>query len=49
MHDLVISNARCVATMDADRRELAGGWVAIDDGLVSGVGTGEAPPGLDTI
>ena len=29
-----IANARCVATMDGDRRELAGGWVAITDGLV---------------
>ena len=25
--DLVIAGARCVATMDAERRELAGGWV----------------------
>jgi cytosine/adenosine deaminase-related metal-dependent hydrolase len=41
--DLVIVNARSVATVDAERRELAGGWVAITDGLVSGVGTGEAP------
>jgi cytosine/adenosine deaminase-related metal-dependent hydrolase len=41
--DVVVVNARCVATVDADRRELAGGWVAITDGLVSGVGTGPAP------
>lgn len=41
--DLVIRGARCVATMDADRRELDGGWVAVTDGLVSGIGTGEAP------
>ena len=41
--DLVIANARCVATVDADRRELDGGWVAITDGLVSGLGTGPAP------
>ena len=41
--DLVVANARCVATVDSDRRELASGWVAITDGLVSGVGTGTAP------
>ena len=34
----------CVATMDGERRELAGGWVAITDGLVtaSAIGTGAA-------
>lgn len=42
--DLVVSNARCVATVDAERRELAGGWVAITDGLVSAVGIDEQPP-----
>ncbi|MFT7394912.1 MAG: hypothetical protein ACI83Y_002595, partial [Candidatus Azotimanducaceae bacterium] len=36
--DLVIANARCVATMDGVRREISGGWVAITDGLISGVG-----------
>ncbi len=41
--DVVIANARCVATLDADRREIDGGWVAITDGLVSAVGTGEVP------
>ena len=41
--DLVIRNARCVATLDGERRELAGGWVAITDGLVEAVGTGDAP------
>ena len=41
--DLVVAGARCVATVDADRRELADGWVAITDGLVSGVGTGPPP------
>ncbi len=48
-HELVIANARCVATMDGARRELAGGWVAIDDGLVSAVGAGSAPAGRETI
>ena len=41
--DLVVANARCVVTVDADRRELDGGWVAITDGLVSDIGTGPAP------
>ncbi len=39
MADLLIRNARLVATLDADRRELAGGWVAITDGLVEAVGS----------
>lgn len=47
--DLVIANARCVATLDADRRELAGGWVAITGGLVEAVGTGDAPAAAETI
>lgn len=47
--DLVIVNARCVATVDAERREINGGWVAITDGLISGVGNGPVPSGLDTI
>ena len=45
--DLVIANARCVATMDGDRRELAGGWVAITGGLVEAVGTGPRAAGGD--
>jgi cytosine/adenosine deaminase-related metal-dependent hydrolase len=40
MADLLIRNARMVATMDTDRRELAGGWVAISDGMVEAVGAG---------
>ncbi len=41
--DLVVRNARCVATLDADRRELSDGWVAITDGLIDAVGVGEPP------
>jgi cytosine/adenosine deaminase-related metal-dependent hydrolase len=41
--DLVISNARCVATVDEQRREIDGGWVAITDGIVSAIGSGTAP------
>lgn len=49
MADLVIRNARCVATLDAERTELAGGWVAITDGLVEATGHGVAPAGATTI
>jgi cytosine/adenosine deaminase-related metal-dependent hydrolase len=41
--DLLVRGAVLVATCDADRRELSGGWVAITDGLVSGVGSGGDP------
>ena len=47
--DLVIANARCVATMDGARREISGGWVAITDGLVSAIGEGPAPEAAKTI
>jgi cytosine/adenosine deaminase-related metal-dependent hydrolase len=43
--DLLVTNATLVATMDEERRELAGGWVAITDGLVSALGSSlEEPP-----
>ncbi len=41
--DLLVRDAALVATMDADRRELAGGWVALQDGLVSSVGAAGDP------
>jgi len=43
MADLLIKNARCVATLDDERRELNGGWVSITDGLVDAVGDGPPP------
>jgi cytosine/adenosine deaminase-related metal-dependent hydrolase len=49
VHDLVVVNARCVATVDGDRRELAGGWVAVTDGMIAAVGTGSAPSATTTI
>jgi cytosine/adenosine deaminase-related metal-dependent hydrolase len=49
MVDLVVRNARCVATMDDARRELEGGWVAVNDGLVDSLGTGPAPPAATVI
>ncbi len=43
--DLLVRDAALLATLDADRRELRGGWVAIKDGLVSAVGgAGDEPP-----
>lgn len=42
--DLLIHNARMVATLDAQRRELSGGWVAITGGFVTAVGDGTTPP-----
>ena len=47
--DLLVRGARLLATMDADRRELAGGWVAVTDGLVSGVGSGPPPSAAETL
>jgi cytosine/adenosine deaminase-related metal-dependent hydrolase len=43
MADLLIRNARCVATVDAQRRELAGGWVAVTGGLIESVGGSSDP------
>lgn len=47
---VLIRNARLVATMDATRRELAGGWVLIDAGLITGVGASTDPePAADDV
>jgi cytosine/adenosine deaminase-related metal-dependent hydrolase len=48
MSELVIRNARCVATVDDQRRELSDGWVAITGGLVEAVGDGP-PPAATTV
>jgi cytosine/adenosine deaminase-related metal-dependent hydrolase len=43
--DLLVADAELLVTMDEDRRELAGGWVAVDAGFVVGVGGArDAPP-----
>lgn len=43
--DLIVSGALLVATVDAERRELPGGWVAATGGLITAVGgPAEAPP-----
>ena len=36
--DLLVTGAEVVATVDDARREIPGGWVAVTDGLVSGLG-----------
>jgi cytosine/adenosine deaminase-related metal-dependent hydrolase len=41
--DLLVTDADLVATVDDARRELPGGWVAVTDGLVSGVGSSTDP------
>ncbi|MFD2092637.1 8-oxoguanine deaminase [Blastococcus deserti] len=41
--DLLVADAELVATVDDTRRELPGGWVAVTDGMVTGVG-GPADP-----
>jgi cytosine/adenosine deaminase-related metal-dependent hydrolase len=41
--DLLIAGADLVATMDDTRRELAGGWVAITGGVITGVGDASTP------
>lgn len=50
MADVLIRGARLVATLDPDRRELPGGWVAIDGGSISAVGTSsDAEPAASEI
>ncbi|MGY1704150.1 8-oxoguanine deaminase [Geodermatophilus sp. SYSU D00697] len=41
--DLLVHDAELLATVDDARREIAGGWVAVTDGVVSGIG-GPADP-----
>ena len=41
--DLLVRNAALVATCDEAGRELPGGWVAVTDGLVTGVGASPEP------
>jgi cytosine/adenosine deaminase-related metal-dependent hydrolase len=36
--DLLVAGARAVATLDAERREIADGWVAIEQGVITAVG-----------
>ncbi|MCB0990307.1 MAG: amidohydrolase family protein, partial [Acidimicrobiales bacterium] len=45
--DLLVKGADLLATVDAERRELPGGWVAISDGMVVGVGGPGAEPSAE--
>ena len=48
--DLLIAGAALVATCDDERREIPGGWVAITDGVVVGVGApGDEPAAARTV
>lgn len=47
--DVVISGAELVATVDDDRHEVRHGWVAITDGLVTGVGSGSPPEAAERL
>jgi cytosine/adenosine deaminase-related metal-dependent hydrolase len=42
--DLVVNDALLVATMDDERRELPGGWVAVNNGFVHAIGDATTPP-----
>ncbi len=41
--DLLVCGAEMVVTVDDQRRELPGGWVAVSDGLVSAIGASTDP------
>lgn len=43
MVDLLFTNAGLIATVDSNRREITGGWLAITGGLVSSIGTSIDP------
>lgn len=42
--DLVVQGATLLATVDDTGREIAGGWVAISEGLITGIGDGTSSP-----
>ncbi|WP_233495968.1 8-oxoguanine deaminase [Geodermatophilus sp. TF02-6] len=46
--DLLVHDAELLATVDDDRREIAGGWVAVTAGVVSGLG-GPGDPAPDAV
>ncbi len=41
--DLVVRNAMHIATVDGSRREISGGWIAVDGGRISAIGTSADP------
>ena len=48
-YDLVIHSAELIATVDDERRELPDGWIAVQDGLIADIGSGQAPTALERI
>ena len=42
--DLVLTNALLIATVDDQRREIPGGWIAISDGRITALGTSQDVP-----
>lgn len=49
MAELLLRNARSVVTMDAARREIAGGDILIRDGVIAAVGKGIVAPGAEVL
>src|SRR5688572_424423 len=48
--ELLVSGAELVATLDPGRRELAGGWVAMEGGFITALGgSADAPPAADRL
>ncbi len=47
--DLLVRDALLIATVDENRREIAGGWVAITNGVISGVGGSSDPMPLANV
>ena len=43
MPDLIVRNADVLVTMNQDRQELSGGWIAIEAGVISAVGAPDDP------
>jgi cytosine/adenosine deaminase-related metal-dependent hydrolase len=41
--DLVVRNALHIATVDRERREISGGWIAVDGGRIAAIGTTADP------
>ena len=47
--ELCVSGAESVVTMDGQRREIPGGWVAVTDGFVTAVGEPGCEPDADRV
>ncbi len=49
MTTLLLKNIRRLATMDAERRELANAWLLVHDKIITDLGAGEAPENADRV